>query len=147
MNFFQSLFEAAPGLDLTIRMKEKAGIITMTVLPHVGAKDGKIKPVNISGTPADLDEGFFAAITPMLEAAKGLTVSEGPETASDSGDDNGTGKSAPAKKQPVEKKSTAKKQAMKKAAKAEPKDSDTDSEGDQPPTEELKPKVETPSLF
>ncbi|HXS55773.1 MAG TPA: PRTRC system protein E [Hanamia sp.] len=72
MNFFQQLFEQLDGIDLTLNIKRKNGKITLSVLPQTA---GVISPALITGTPAELDEGFFDAVKAPIQEAKGLNVS------------------------------------------------------------------------
>jgi PRTRC genetic system protein E len=69
MNFFQQMFDLMDGIDVTITMKRKNGKLTMSVLPQTASS---ISPALITGTPDELDEGFFDAIKVPLETAKGL---------------------------------------------------------------------------
>lgn len=70
MNFFQQL--AGLGhVDINLRMmQDKNGKITMEVAP--GAKSTAIKPILITGTPAELDEGFFRECAPGIKSVLGI---------------------------------------------------------------------------
>jgi len=69
MNFFQQMFDLMDGIDVTITMKRKNGKLTMSVLPQTAAV---ISPALITGTPEELEEGFFNAIRVPMDTAKGL---------------------------------------------------------------------------
>jgi PRTRC genetic system protein E len=69
MNFFQQIFDLMDGIDVTITMKRKNGKLTMSVLPQTAAV---ISPALITGTPQELEEGFFNAIRVPMDTAKGL---------------------------------------------------------------------------
>ncbi|HET6255826.1 MAG TPA: PRTRC system protein E [Puia sp.] len=71
MNFFQQLESLGQGMDLVLRIKGKDGTITMSVEPQ--AKNAsKVKPLVLTGTAAELDEGFFDQVTGQMNAIKGL---------------------------------------------------------------------------
>lgn len=69
MNFFTELKELTTGMDLTIRMKEKNGKITVSVEPNV-TNSGKIVPLIVTGTPEELDAEFIPLITAPLQESK-----------------------------------------------------------------------------
>lgn len=69
MNFFQQMFDLIDGIDVNINIKRKNGKLTMSVLPQTASS---ITPALITGTPDELDEGFFDAIKVPLDTAKGL---------------------------------------------------------------------------
>ncbi|HXR84290.1 MAG TPA: PRTRC system protein E, partial [Hanamia sp.] len=71
MNFFQQLFEKIDGIDLSLNIKRKNGKITLSVLPQTA---GTISPALITGTPEELDAGFFEAVKAPIAEAKGLSV-------------------------------------------------------------------------
>lgn len=71
MDFFQQLFELSETLDISIQVKRKNERLTLSVLPTSAAD---IAPVIITGTPDDLDGGFFDAIKEPIGAAVGLQV-------------------------------------------------------------------------
>lgn len=70
MDFFKRLTELSPELDLTIRMMRKGAEITLFVEPM---SEG-IKPVRMTGTAEEIDEGFFAGIEKPMEKLRGLVV-------------------------------------------------------------------------
>lgn len=65
MKFFEQLEKMGPGVDLTLRIKEKNGKYTVGVTPEVANKS-KIKPLNVTGTAAELDAGFFPGVGPII---------------------------------------------------------------------------------
>jgi PRTRC genetic system protein E len=69
MNFFQQLDEQ-PQIDLVLRIYKKDGDITIGVLP--GSNQSSTKPINITGSAADLDAEFFEAIIPKVKQIKGI---------------------------------------------------------------------------
>lgn len=71
MHFFQQLFDQLDGIDLNLTIKRKNGKMTVMVLPQTLAT---ISPAIITGTPDELQEGFFEAIKAPLTTAKGLNV-------------------------------------------------------------------------
>ena len=79
MNFFKTLSEVlGEGCTATITIAQKDGIMTVGVLPGNNlVKDGaknKIVPLNVSGTPEELDEGFIDAIAEPVRKTTGLLV-------------------------------------------------------------------------
>lgn len=66
MNFFQILEKQFPDADLTIRIKSKGGIQSISVLP-VSTEENDIQPLIVSGTPEELDEQFFELIKKPLQ--------------------------------------------------------------------------------
>lgn len=71
MNFFEQLSSLSPGLDISIRVKRaKDGTFAVSVLPQVPNKTTEIKPLVLAGTPAELDERFFALVTAPLQQAE-----------------------------------------------------------------------------
>ena len=76
MNFFQQLNTAAPGVDLTLRLKEKNGKYTMSILPNPDSKTS-IQPLIVTGLPQELDEKFFELVgQPLLETSITLKNAE-----------------------------------------------------------------------
>ena len=69
MNFFQQL-QAVGQVDLTMRIMEKNGKLTLMIMP--GATSSVIPPINITGTPAEIDEKFFSVIAPGVTAITGM---------------------------------------------------------------------------
>lgn len=79
MNLFKTLSEVlGNGCTATITIAQKDGIMTVGVLPGNNlVKDGaknKIVPLNVSGTPEELDEGFVKAIAEPVRKTAGLLV-------------------------------------------------------------------------
>lgn len=66
--FFKQLASAGE-IDLTLRMKSKADKITVELIP---AGKSLHKPILVTGTPEDLDEGFCSAIIPKFNEISGL---------------------------------------------------------------------------
>ena len=67
--FFQQLFDLTDGIDVSIKVKRKNGKLTLSVLPETTAV---LTPAIITGTPEELDAGFFDAIKAPIETAIGL---------------------------------------------------------------------------
>lgn len=79
MNLFKTLSEVlGDGCTATLTIAQKDGIMTVGVLPGNNlVKDGaknKIVPLNVSGTPEELDEGFVEAIAEPIRKTSGLLV-------------------------------------------------------------------------
>ncbi len=79
MNLFKTLSEVlGNGCTATITIAQKDGIMTVGILPGNNlVKDGaknKIIPLNVSGTPEELDEGFVDAIAEPVRKTAGLLV-------------------------------------------------------------------------
>jgi PRTRC genetic system protein E len=71
MNFFQQLAQAAAqNVDLTMRIMQKDGKLTLNIMP--GAKSVTIKPILVTGTPQELDAEFFKTIAPGLSEINGI---------------------------------------------------------------------------
>lgn len=66
--FFKQLASAGE-IDLTLRMKSKGDRITVELIP---AGKSLLKPILVTGTPEDLDEGFCSAIIPKFNEISGL---------------------------------------------------------------------------
>lgn len=67
MNFFQNLNENLNDNDgLTIRITKTADGLAVSVLPDARVKN--MAPINMEGTPAEIDEHFMATVT------KGITI-------------------------------------------------------------------------
>jgi PRTRC genetic system protein E len=69
MNFFRQLL-AVGNVDMTMRMMEKNGKLTIMIMP--GSGSATIPPINITGTPEELDEKFFSVIAPGVNAITGM---------------------------------------------------------------------------
>ena len=125
MNFFKQMFGLIDGIDITMTIKRKNGKLTLSVLPQTA---GTISPALITGTPEELDEGFFEALVVPLTEAKGLkvelenfeasikNVKQGKRT-----QENTAGKNAAEKTDSKSAKKSAKKKVEKKVAKPEVK--------------------------
>ena len=73
MNFFQQLAAVGTGnTDLTMRIMEKNGKLTINIMP--GAGSSAMQPILVTGTPAELDEEFFTAIAPQVQEIAGLVT-------------------------------------------------------------------------
>lgn len=71
MNFFQQLFNQIDGIPVQMTFQRKNGKITISVLPTTTAS---IAPAIVTGTPEELEVGFFEAIAAPISDAKGLQV-------------------------------------------------------------------------
>lgn len=64
------------GVDLTLVIRRKEGLLTISTLPRANSvKDNAqnhIVPFTVSGTPADLDQGFLSALCKPMQRAAGL---------------------------------------------------------------------------
>src|SRR4028118_829939 len=69
MEFFQQLAGLSENLELTLRIKRKNDQLTISVMPDT-LED--VQPVLITGTPAEMDEGFIKIIRRPLEVMNGL---------------------------------------------------------------------------
>lgn len=79
MEFFKKINDLlGEGCTLTINVAKKGGILVVGVLPgNPIVKDAAAKnlaPLNVSGTPDELDEGFLGAIEAPVSRATGLLV-------------------------------------------------------------------------
>lgn len=79
MNLFTTLSDVlGNGCTATITIAQKDGIMTVGVLPGndlvKDAAKNSIVPLNISGTPEELDEGFVSAIAEPIKKTTGLLV-------------------------------------------------------------------------
>ncbi len=63
--FFQKLSALAENLDVQVRIFKKGDSLTVSIVP---ADATAIKPLSLTGTAAELDEGFLEAISAPLEA-------------------------------------------------------------------------------
>lgn len=69
-NFFGQLRSMITGrIDVTLRIMEKDGILTVGLFPALKSKQ---KPVNMVGTSAELDEGFFTSVIPHVKDIPGM---------------------------------------------------------------------------
>jgi len=79
MNLFKTLSEVlGNGCTATITIAQKDGVMTVGVLPGNSlvkdAAKNMIVPLNVSGTPVELDEGFVDAIAEPIRKTSGLLV-------------------------------------------------------------------------
>jgi PRTRC genetic system protein E len=66
MEFFKLLAAQFPaGLDLTLKIKEKNGKFTASVLPAAGTTG--VLPIIITGEPAELDQEFLPRLAPVIK--------------------------------------------------------------------------------
>lgn len=71
MNFFTQLANAGTGaVDLTMRIMQVNDKLTIEIKP--GNSSVSLKPILVTGTPAELDEGFFKTIAPGVKEVAGL---------------------------------------------------------------------------
>lgn len=68
-NFFQLLNEIE-NLDLTLRIMSKNGKITINVQP--GLRSLITQPMNVTGTPEELDAEFFETLLPEVNDVAGI---------------------------------------------------------------------------
>lgn len=71
MNFFEQL-AAAGNVDLSIRILQKGDKLTLNITP--GSMAATIQPIIITGTPAELDEGFFTTVFPAVTEIAGMAT-------------------------------------------------------------------------
>jgi PRTRC genetic system protein E len=71
MNFFQQLSFLGQGVDIALRIKGKNGKLSIIVEPQLG-NVSRLKPLVLTGTPEELDEGFFGQFDGAITAARGL---------------------------------------------------------------------------
>jgi PRTRC genetic system protein E len=67
MSFFQNIALLGSGLDLNLHIKEKNGKLTVSAEPLQFNKAG-VRPLIVTGTAAELDEGYFDHLRPVFEA-------------------------------------------------------------------------------
>ena len=75
--FFKKLSEImTAGTTLNLTVHHQNGILTVSVLPKVkGLKDDAKKhllPIVLTGTPEELDEGFFDTVSQPVQKASGM---------------------------------------------------------------------------
>jgi len=66
-NFYTQLHEAAPNVDISLRIKEKNGRYTVMFQPET-ANNNTLRGLNVTGTPAELDAGFFEKVLDAMLA-------------------------------------------------------------------------------
>ena len=69
MEFFSKLAEME-SVDLSIRIMKKNDKLTLNIMP--GSGNATTKPVLVTGTGAELDEGFFTMLMPKYNEISGL---------------------------------------------------------------------------
>jgi PRTRC genetic system protein E len=69
MNFFRQL-AGMGNVDVTLRIMQKNGKLTMMVLP--GSASSATMPLNFTGTPEELDAEFFTTIAPAANEVAGI---------------------------------------------------------------------------
>lgn len=70
-SFFKEMAMIGPGFQVSMTIKETHGKLIVTVLP-VGLDN--VVPIIASGTPDELDEGFFEQLRKPLIEAHGIVV-------------------------------------------------------------------------
>lgn len=78
MSFFKQLSGIIGQVEMSFTIKEKDGELTVMIMPKATGsmtqRMDKIKPLIITGSPEDLDEGFFATVsTPLVKTGKLLS--------------------------------------------------------------------------
>ena len=119
MNFFQTLNEQFPDADLSIRIKCKNGMLTISVMPHTEGETN-IQPLIVTGSAEELDKGFFGVVVAPLKETTAALVNleqhrESVKAASKEAEKET--KPAPSKSKPDTKKDT-KKSSVKKETSA-----------------------------
>lgn len=145
MDFFKTIKELATGMDITIRIKEKNGKLTVGITPEI-QNSSRIVPLVMTGTPEELDEGFMDNVAAPLGETKTQLLnlelhkkSIGEHVEEEKEDTKKSTKSS-VKKKPVKKKATPKKKTGEKTEAPESDDITADEEDQQPeaPQEEEK---------
>lgn len=75
MNFFEKLSQVMTGTkQLTMTIMLKDGKMSVGFFPEFTSKElaDKMKMVSLTGTPSEIDEGFFTEISKPMQAATGL---------------------------------------------------------------------------
>lgn len=77
--FFKELFEVmTPGVDVFITVRKKDEILTVSLYPKMRVlKDEaqhSLQPIVLSGTPEELDSGFFVSVNQPLKKSSGLLI-------------------------------------------------------------------------
>lgn len=114
MEFFQKL-SSTGEVDITMRIMQKNDKLTINIMP--GSQVSNIKPLIFTGTPEDIDAGFFDQIMPGVQEVKGL-ISNLQEVKKEAAPNP-----KPAEKSKDKKSSAGKKNAAKKKT-PEPKEGD-----------------------
>lgn len=155
MEFFRELSRIGAGFNkITMTIMEKDGVLTLSFLPET-KKDNvnrKLIPVLLTGTPMEVDEGFFPNIIQAVEKITGLVTNieavkeniteQEKENVEEADKPASKTKSPAAKKKPV--KPAPKKAAAKPAAKPDKKkkpvkpETGPNSEGDKHHQADLK---------
>lgn len=72
MNFFTQLATLGQGMDIVLRVKGKNGMLTVSVEPQ-HANVSKLKPLVLTGTPEEMDDGFIGQFDGAVTVARGLS--------------------------------------------------------------------------
>lgn len=77
MNFFKQLSQMMDGVDINLAIRKANGELTILLQPKATDKEVKtiIKPLNIQGSPEELDEHFFNTISTTVKKATGIIAS------------------------------------------------------------------------
>jgi len=74
-DFFKTIGPIAEQTELTLTIKGKGGLISVMLIPKANVKDaaaGHIKPICVTGTLEELDEGFLDHIIGPLQKTAGI---------------------------------------------------------------------------
>ncbi len=77
MEFFRELSRIGAGFNkITLTIAEKDGKMTIAFIPETKKEDvnRKLIPVTMTGTPMEVDEGFFPNIIAAVEKVTGLVT-------------------------------------------------------------------------
>lgn len=143
MDFFKIIKELATGMDITVRIKEKNGKLTVGITPEI-QNSSRIVPLVMTGTPEELDEGFMDNVAAPLGETKTqlLNLELHKKSIDEHVEEEKEEPKKPAKPaKPAAKKSATKKKAAPKK-KADKKPDVPDSEDIAPDEEDQQP--ETP---
>lgn len=77
MNFFKQLSNLMDGVDINLTIRKSNGELTILLQPKNTEKETKtiIKPLNIQGSPDELDEHFFNTISTTVKKATSIIAS------------------------------------------------------------------------
>lgn len=122
MNFFTQLATLGQGMDIVLRVKGKNGMLTVSVEPQ-HANVSKLKPLVLTGTPEEMDDGFIGQFDGAVTVARGLSSNleevkkDAADLASSTEKQASSKKEAPKKDEPEKAKAPVKKD---KAGKEKP---------------------------
>jgi PRTRC genetic system protein E len=77
IKFFTDMETLLEGFDLTLTLAKKGELLSLSVLPVAKCKDdakSNIRPLLLTGTAQELDEGFIDAITAPLKRVSGIIL-------------------------------------------------------------------------